>query len=371
MCLTQIIAMAAARMRQPREKLRARIHVSQAHTQFMKITPRVVLWIFAAAAPGWCGACDLTRIASAIDQGDFAVAEAGLKALAAAGQRCDETLLQSGRLRFAQSNLTAAEDLFFRFVNAAPNDARGYYQIAVLALAKGDYRKADSASAVALSHRPDYAEALVMQGRLLTMKGQTAEARVALERACKLKPEDAEGHFELGALFDGQKLYMQAVAQFERVVAINPRDARAWDYLGLNREPLAQVELAGAAFKKGLEVNQGRWADNFLDYNYGRFLFKQNRLDESRQHLDRAVELTPSVRAVHYEHAKLSLRMRNLVVARREAEKALELPDRAGVILDLQVYYLLQQIYAQTGESALARKYAELSRTATIPKRAR
>ncbi len=337
----------------------------------MKITQRVFLWVFAAAAPGWCGACDLTGIASAIDRGNFAAAESGLKALEAAGQRCDEMLLQSGRLRFAQSNLTAAEDLFFRYVNAAPNDARGYYQISVLALAKGDYRKADSASAVALSNRPDYPEALVMQGRLLGMKGQLAEARAALERACKLKPEDADGHFELGAVFDRQKLYLEAVAQFERVVAINPRDARAWDYLGLNREPLAQIELADAAFKKGLEVNQGRWADNFLDYNYGRFLLKQNRLEESRLHLDRAVELTPSVRAVHYEHGKLSLRMRNMAAARREAEKALELQDRGGVILDLQVYYLLQQVYSQSGEPALARKYAELSRTATVPSRAR
>ncbi len=327
--------------------------------------------MFAATAPAWCAACDLTAIASAIDHGNLAAAEAGLKVLEASTQRCDEILLQTGRLRFAQSNLMAAEDLFFRFVNAAPSDARGYYQISVLALAKGDYRKADSASAVALARHPGYPEALVMQGRLLAMKGQLTEARAALEQACKLKPEDAEGHFELGALFDRQKLYNQAVVQFERVVAINPKDARAWDYLGLNREPLAQIEAADTAFQKGLAVNQGRWADNFLNYNYGRFLLKQNRLAESRSQLDRAVELAPTVRAVHYERAKLSLRMRNLAVARREAEKALELQDRAGVILDLQVYYLLQQIYAQSGEPALAQKYAELSRTATIPPRPR
>jgi len=337
----------------------------------MKIPARFTFSVFAVVLPGWCGACDLTAIASAIDHEAFATAEAELKALEAADQQCDDILLQFGRLRFAQSNLTSAEDLFFRFINAAPQDARGYYQIALLSLAKGDYRKADSASAVALARRPDYAEALVIQGRLLAMKGQPAEARAALERACTLKPEDAEGHFELGALFDRQKNYADAVAQFEQVVAINPKDARAWDYLGLNREPLAQIEQADAAFRKGLEVNQGRWADSFLDYNYGRFLFKQNRLDESKQHLDRAVHLTPTVRAVHYEYAKVCLRMRNLAVARREAENALELQDRGGVILDLQVYYLLQQIYAQAGESELARKYAELSRTAAIPGRSR
>jgi len=336
-----------------------------------RLLPRFLSFLCINAAL-CCGvACDLAGIAGDIDRGNLAAAETKLKAVEAAGQRCDELLLQAGRLKFAQADFTGAEDLFSRLVNAAPKDARGYYQIALVALVKGDYQRADNLSSLALSYQPEYAEALVVHGRLLAMRGQTAEALAALQRACALKPQDAEGHFELGALLDHQKRYSEAVGQFERVVAINPSDARAWDYLGLDLEPLGQIERADAAFRKGLEMNQGRWADKFLDYNYGRFLCKQGRLEESRKHLDRALDLTPSVRAVHYEHAKLSLRMRNLALARREAEKALELPDRAGVILDLQVYYLLQQIYSQIGESALARKYAELSRTTPIPPRGR
>jgi tetratricopeptide (TPR) repeat protein len=336
-----------------------------------RLLPRFLSFLCLNVALCWGGACDLAEIAGDIDRGSLSAAEAKLKAVEATGQRCDELLLQTGRLKFAQADFTGAEDLFSRFVNAAPKDARGYYQIALVALVKGDYPRADNFSSLALSYQAEYAEALVLHGRLLAMKGQTAEALAALQRACALNPQDAEAHFQLGALFDRQKRYAEAVAQFERVVAINPPDARAWDYLGLNLEPIGQIERAEAAFRKGLEMNQGRWADKFLDYNYGRFLCKQGRLEESRKHLDRALDLTPSVRAVHYEHAKLSLRMRNLALARREAEKALELPDRAGVILELQVYYLLQQIYSQIGESALARKYAELSRTTPIPPRGR
>ncbi len=37
----------------------------------------------------------------------------------------------------------------------------------------------------------------------------------------------------------------------------------------------------------------------------------------------------------------------------------------AGSVLDLQVYYLLATVYARLGETDLARKYAELSRTTT------
>ena len=337
----------------------------------MRFNVRIIVSCCAVAAHSWGSACDTSSVAQAIDRGNLSAAEAGLKALEARGQPCDEILLQYGRLRLAQSDLPAAEGLFLRFFNAAPRDARASYQIALVAMMKGDYRAADAFSTGALSYQPDYAEALVIQGRLLAMKGQTVEALASLQRACKLKPQDAEAYFELGAVYDRQKRYLEAVEQFGRAVALNPADARAWDYLGLNLEPLGQVERADAAFKKGLEVNRGKWSDNFLSYNYGRFLFKQNRLEESRKHMDRALELNQPVRAVHYEHAKLSLRMRDLVVARREAEKALELPDRAGVILDLQIYYLLQQIYRQAGEPALAHKYAELSRTTAIPSRER
>ena len=115
---------------------------------------------------------------------------------------------------------------------------------------KGDYRRADNFSSLPLSYQRDNADALVIQSRLLAMNGQTAQALAALQRACTLKPQDAEGHFELGALFDRQKRYTEAVGQFEQVLAINPSDARAWDYLGLNLEPLGQIERADAAFKK-------------------------------------------------------------------------------------------------------------------------
>ena len=324
----------------------------------------------AALVDSMAGAdCNLTAVSTAIDRGNLAAAEAGLRALETSRQPCDEALLQTGRLRLAQGNLPAAEDLFFRYINAAPKDARGYYQIAALSFAKGDYQRADTFSTTALTYNPDYAEALVIQGSLLGLKGESGGAQTMLERACKLKPGDPLAHFELGMIYDRLKSYPEAVAAFERVIALNPRHAQAWDYLGLNLEPLGQIEKADAAFRRALEVNQGRWADNFLDYNYGRFLFKQNRLEQSRLHLDRALERAPGVRAVHYEHAKLSLRMRNLAVARRDAEKALAIPDRSGVIIDLQIYYLLQQIYTQGGETALAQKYAELSRTTAVPKR--
>ena len=106
--------------------------------------------------------------------------------------------------------------------------------------------------------------------------------------------------------------------------------------------------------------DDGPFFDSFLDYNYGRFLLKERRLEESRSHLDRALVLLPRSRGVRYERGKLNLTLGQYQAAREDAERALSLPDPGGSVLDLQVYYLLATVYARLGETDLARKYAEL-----------
>jgi hypothetical protein len=59
--------------------------------------------------------------------------------------------------------------------------------------------------------------------------------------------------------------------------------------------------------------------------------------------------------------------MRNYLEGRGDAEKAAALADPAGIIIDLQIYALLEEIYRRMGETALANKYAELSRDTPPP----
>jgi tetratricopeptide (TPR) repeat protein len=234
----------------------------------------------------------------------------------------------------------------------------------------GDYRGAGVASELALLWAPENPKALVLRGQILGIQGEFAQAQQLIEKACKLDPKNAEAYFQLGVLRDGNKRHREAVDAFQKAIALRPRDARAYDYLALNLEPLGELAEAEAVYRKGLAVNSGDRADPFLDYNYGRLLFKLNRLQESRKHFDLALQSAPPTRAVYYERARLNLRMENLKEARADAEKAL-LPDQDGYIIDLQVYNLLVQIYVRLGEEQLAARYVELCKTATVPIQAR
>ena len=238
------------------------------------------------------------------------------------------------------------------------------------ALDKGEVARADYLSSLALALAPDCPDALVVQGRVLALKGRPREAVAALEKAVRLAPAHAEARYQLGVWLYRARRYPDAVPQLEKVVALRPRDQRAHDYLALRLEALGEAERAERAYRGALQAGGGALADPFFDYYYGRFLLKQGRLEESRAALDRAVERHPEERAAHYERAKLNLSRKDYAAARRDAERALALRDPAGLVLDLQVYSLLATVYARLGETDLARKYAELARTTAIPDQA-
>jgi tetratricopeptide (TPR) repeat protein len=303
----------------------------------------------------------------ALTRGDAVEAERLLLLLQSSRPACGEVLASLARVRASQKNADAAEQLFLRAIALSPDDPHMYFYFAQFSFDQGQYRRAYDFIDKALILESEYPEALILKGQMLALRGEPVAARKTLEEACRLAHNNAEAHFQLGILFDSSKLNREAVEQFRISVALRPLDPRAYDYLGLNLEALGETQEAATIYKKGLVVNKGPLFDYFLDYNYGRFLLKERKLQESKVHLDRAVSLAPETRAVYYERAKLNVILGDYQQARRDAEQASHLQDPAGFVLDLQVYYLMANVYSHLGEHELARQYAELSKTATIP----
>jgi len=312
----------------------------------------------------------MTSIGRELSAGNIGGAEQILHEMERTHPECPEAILAHARVAAAKGAPVEAEDFFVRYAELVPNEARAYSHHARFLLERGQFPRADLLSAQALERDLNDAVALAVHGEILDMKGQTQDAMELLEKACRLDPRNVEAQFRIATIYDRLKRSADAVPHFEKVVETDPRDARAWDYLALNLEPLGEVERAELAYRKGLAVNQpGAHFDAFLDYNYGRFLMKRNDLIASKQHLDRAVELTPDVRAPWYERAKVNLKLRNVQQAREDAERAANIRDPQGIIIDLQLYVLLEQIYARLGNAELAGKYAKLSQRTAVPPR--
>jgi tetratricopeptide (TPR) repeat protein len=303
----------------------------------------------------------------ALTRGDALEAERLLVLLQSSHPACGEVLAGLARVRALQKNVDDAEQLFLRAIALSPDDPHMYFYFAQFRFDQGEYQRAYDLIDKALKLKKEYPEALILKGQMLAMKGEPVAARKKLEEASRIAPNNAEAHFQLGIFFDNRKLNREAVDQFRISVALRPSDPRAYDYLGLNLEALGEIQEAARIYKRGLVVNKGPLFDHFLDYNYGRFLLRERKLQESKVHLDRAVSLAPETRAVYYERAKLNVLLGDYQQARRDAEQASRLEDASGFVLDVQVYYLLANVYSRLGEPELARQYAELTKTATIP----
>jgi tetratricopeptide (TPR) repeat protein len=339
------------------------------------VKPAILLFLAAIWAPwpaaaGQCAEAEkqLQTVSRALESEALDKAEQALESVEKYYPNCPESLLDHARLLALKGNTVAAAEAFTRYQELAPDDGRGYAYLARLLLEQGQYQRADETSVLGLEKKPNDPAALAVRGEILIMKGQVEEATNLLEQALQLDPDNVEANFQLGTLADENKRHAEAAKHFEKVLAVNGRDAQAWDYLALNVEVLGEVARAQNAYLEGEAINQpGRHFDSFLDYNYGRFLTKRNQLNGAKQHLDHAVELAPEVRAVWYDRAKVNLLMKNYEDARSDAERAAALPDTQGVILDLQVYALLGQIYGRLGNQELSNKYDALSRVARVP----
>jgi Tfp pilus assembly protein PilF len=332
-----------------------------------------LLFTACAGVPALADPCagvesQLRLVSKELARADVVAADRALGQIGVSHPDCPDAVLDRARILAANGDATKAEDAFIRYNNLRPRDSQGYAYYARFLIDQAEYPRADALSLLAMQENPDDPVAMAVRGQILDMKGQSQDGLDLLEKACQLSPDDAEARFQLGGMHDRAKRPLEAVKNFEKGVAIDPFDPRSWDYLGLNFEPLGEVDRAEEAYRKGLEVNRpGPHFDTFLDFNYGRFLMKRNQLSGSKPHLDRAVELAPQMRAPWFERARLNLRLKNYAQARSDAEMAAGIEDPQGVILDLQVYALLEEIYGRLGETALARKYAELGRTTPVP----
>jgi tetratricopeptide (TPR) repeat protein len=324
---------------------------------------------FGVAFADSCARADpqLSQIAQQLAHSAAGAAEQIVQQIPQSESECPGVLLAKARIAAAKGDSEKAAGMFTHYLEVAADDPQGYAYFARLLIEQGEYPRADAISETAIAKGPRDPAALAVRGQILAMKGDRQKGVELLTEACNLAPEDAQAHFQLGVIYDRAKLRQDAAAQFKKAVALDPSDARTWDYLALNLEPLGDIAGASEAYKKGLEVNrEGPQFDAFLDYNYGRFLMKQGDLNASKVHLDRAVKLVPDMRATWYERARLDLRLQDYQLARKDAEMAASIADPQGAIIDLQIYTILEQIYRRLGETELANKYAELERQ-TLP----
>jgi len=181
----------------------------------------------------------------------------------------------------------AAEDIYRRILEVAPNHADALHFSGVLAHQRGgtedavaliersleleperadwysnlgivrqDQLRLDDAiaayrSAIALD--PTHANAHSNLGVVLRAKGKVAEAETAYRAAIRINPEHSDAYHNLGVLLNAQKKPREAALCFSKVITLRPKDPEARRLLALAHCTLGEVEQAVAIFEEWLE----------------------------------------------------------------------------------------------------------------------
>lgn len=191
-------------------------------------------------------------------------------------------------------------------------------------LQKGQLQEAERLLLAVLKVRPDYFDALHLQGLLLARRNNSEGAIRLFRRALKLRPRSAEVHSDLGVSLQRLGLHLDAIACFDRALEINPDHVNALYNRGVSLawlqrhgEALASFDTAlaiqadhlGALSHRGLALaNLDRHTEAIASYeqvlavrpdhaqalnNLVGALGRQNRLQDAIPYYEKALAINP------------------------------------------------------------------------------
>jgi tetratricopeptide (TPR) repeat protein len=125
---------------------------------------------------------------------------------------------------------------------------------------------------------------------------QYDQAIAAFQRAIALDPDDAYPHNNLGNVYRALKQYDQAIAAFQRAIALNPDYATPHNGLGNVYSDRQQYDQAIAAFQRAIELDPDYAR---IHNNLGLVYRDMRQYDQAIAAFQRAIALDPDDARIH------------------------------------------------------------------------
>jgi tetratricopeptide (TPR) repeat protein len=303
-----------------------------------------------------CGSTEMTSAKLAISQKQFDKAEANLLKELARNDKNEEAWFILGQVRFDMKKYIEMNDAFTHALQIGPahkNDIK-QYRIAVWSLMVNEgigfynrgrdtasfYKDAIEKFNTAIVVRPDTAMTYSLRAKSYFYGLQDQKTALAdFEKVLELDPTDKEAADLIGRMrfnrgmealaakdtAGSQKEFLAAVDAFEKVYKLNPGDADNISNLMDVYIRTNQTEKALALTKTAVEKEPG---NKVFRYNYGVFLLKQEKFEEAAEQFKKATEIDPTYsEAVYnlgasYLHWGIALREAAKKKAEEEAAKS-------------------------------------------------
>jgi tetratricopeptide (TPR) repeat protein len=149
-----------------------------------------------------------------------------------------------------------AVELYRRALKLRPRFPAAHVNLARLLLDLNDYEGALVEVEEARGDRPAYAEASVVEGRILRATSQNAEAVAAYERAIReARGFQPEAHTGIGIIYEEEGKYEAAAAAFRKAIAqLSDTEPVLYELIGRTYERMEKYKEAVAAYEKYLAL---------------------------------------------------------------------------------------------------------------------
>lgn len=153
-----------------------------------------------------------------------------------------------------QASRAGTLDLMQALVALHPRAATGHFALAHLAVRTGDLDRAGVAAERALQLRPGWEEAAQFRARILVSQKDTARALAFYESFLRDNTGATATRLNYARFLIDQKLWEQALEQFQQIVATSPEDADAIYAVGLLSLQTNRLTEAERYFKLTLKL---------------------------------------------------------------------------------------------------------------------
>ena len=235
--------------------------------------------------------------------------------------------------------LDDAENAARTYVAAHPTSADAHYLLGYVLFKQGNRKSSIAEYREGARYREPSGLDLEVIGANYFLLEDYAAAEQWLTKAVESAPEDAHARFYLGRTKYNLKKFADAARIFTACLKLDPRNAKAADYLGLSYQALGQTDGAIAAYRSAIDSGT---LEPYLDL--GTLLAENNRPADAVPYLARASEIAPADWRVHRGLGKAYLQLNRLPEALAELHKAVDLaPENAPL------HFLLAQAMRKSG----------------------
>ena len=252
--------------------------------------------------------------------------------------------LQTAESLLTSGNFPQAEILLRRYLKDNPSSAEAHYLLGDALFHQKRAVESLSEFTAGSKFKPPSVDDFRTIASDYVLLGDFTDADKWFSKVTAEAPGDPDAWYLLGRTKYNENRFAEAVACFQHVLALRPKDVQAEDNLGLAQQGLGHIDQAKIAYQTAIDWQGETPSDAQPFLNLGILLTDQGAAAAAVQQLTKAAALAPKNPKIHEELGRALQAEGDMEAAQAQLETAVRLAPNAAAL-----HFKLGQLYRHRG----------------------